>query len=144
MPVGFGESAIKSRGRAISVMAHLKHSIVEVKAEANFLAHSIIIAIARVDNDQNYKAYSQGRKVVSPVQNLLEATGIDLCNRAGILELVRFQEHFREYKMVVYQGLSCDDLMFEGQIESAKRINLLHERHYRVIANPTGAMAKKA
>jgi len=29
-------------------MAHLKRSIVEVKAEENFLAHALIIAIARV------------------------------------------------------------------------------------------------
>jgi len=33
MPVGFGKSAIKSRGRPLSVMAYLKTSIVEVKAE---------------------------------------------------------------------------------------------------------------
>jgi len=36
--------------------------------------------------------------------------------------------------------------MFEGQIDSTKRINLLYdevERHYHVIVNITGAMAKK-
>ena len=35
--------------------------------------------------------------------------------------------------------------MFEGQVESPKRINLLYddvERHYHVIVNMTGAMAK--
>jgi hypothetical protein len=35
--------------------------------------------------------------------------------------------------------------MFEGQIDSPKRINLLYdddEQHYRVIVNITGAMAK--
>ena len=50
-PVGFGRVALKSRGKPLPVMAHLKRSIVEVKAEENCLAHALIIAIARVDND---------------------------------------------------------------------------------------------
>jgi hypothetical protein len=43
MPVGFGRCALKSRGRPLSVMAHLKQSIVEVKAEQNCLAHALVI-----------------------------------------------------------------------------------------------------
>ena len=35
------------------------------------------------------------------VQNLLDTTGINLDNGAGIPELIRFQEHFREYEIVV-------------------------------------------
>jgi len=45
MPVGFGRVALKSRGRPLSVMAHLKRSIVEVKAEENCLVKALIIAI---------------------------------------------------------------------------------------------------
>jgi hypothetical protein len=33
MPVGFGKTALKTKGRPLSVMAHLKRSIVEVHAE---------------------------------------------------------------------------------------------------------------
>jgi hypothetical protein len=43
MPIGFG---VKSKGRPLSVMAHLKRSIIEVKAETICLAHALIIAIA--------------------------------------------------------------------------------------------------
>ena len=46
MPVGFGGS--KSKVRPLSVMAHLKKSIIEVEAENNCLAHALIIAIAKV------------------------------------------------------------------------------------------------
>ena len=145
MPVGFGKHAIKSMARPLSVMVHLKQSIVEVKSEENCLAHALIIAISRVDKDPNYKTYRQGRKVRPLVRNQLETTGIDLSNGAGNPDLVRFQEHFRDYKIVVYHGLSCEDLMLEGPVESAKRLNLLYdvERHYHVITNLTGAMAKK-
>jgi len=38
------------------------------------------------------------------VDRLLETTGIDLKNVAGIPERTEFQEHFHEYKIVVYSG----------------------------------------
>jgi len=33
MPNGFGKNVLKNRGRPLSVMAHLKRGIVELKAE---------------------------------------------------------------------------------------------------------------
>jgi hypothetical protein len=45
----------------------------------------------------------------------------------------------------VYDGLKCVSIMFEGQVESSKRLHLLYEevnRHYHVITNLT-AMAKQ-
>jgi hypothetical protein len=62
VPVGFGKKAETSKGRPLSVMAHLKRSIVEMKGEENCLAHAIVVALASVTNDPNYKAYTQGRK----------------------------------------------------------------------------------
>ena len=146
MPVGFGRCTMKSKGRPLSVMAHLKQSIVEVKAEENCLAHAILIAISRLEKDPNYNSYRRGYKIRRVVQKLLKKTCIDLSNGAGISEIVRFQENFREYKIVVYHGLSCEDIMFEGQVYSVKRINLLYddfERHYHVITNLTAAVARR-
>jgi len=144
MPVGFGRG-VKTMGRPISVMAHLNRSIIEVKAEYNCLAYALIIAISRINIDANYNSYRRGRRIGPAVQNLLETTGIDLTDSAGIPELVRFQEYFHEYKIVVYQGLGYDSIMFEGRVESSKRINLLYDEvdlHYHVITNLTGAMAR--
>jgi len=59
MPVGSGRG-IKTMGRQLSVMAHIKQSIVEVKTESNCLAWALIIAFARVQNDSNYKSYRDG------------------------------------------------------------------------------------
>ena len=95
MPSGFGERARKIMGRPLSTMVHLKKRIVEAKSEENCLAHALVIAIAKVENDPNYKAYIQGRKIRNVVQTLLEETGIDLTSGGGIAELTRFQEHFR-------------------------------------------------
>ena len=47
---------------------------------------------------------------------------------------------------MVYQGLGCADIIFEGQADSSKHLNLLYdevERNYHVITKLTGAMAKK-
>ena len=41
MPGGFGKRALKSRGRPLSFMSHLKRSFVVVKSSENCLAHAI-------------------------------------------------------------------------------------------------------
>ena len=46
----------------------------------------------------------------------------------------------------MYQDLACEDIMFEGQVDFPKRINLNYddvERHYHAIVNITGTMAKR-
>jgi hypothetical protein len=144
MPAGSG--GIKTKGRPLGVMEHLKRSIIEVKAETNCLAHAHIIAVARITTDPNYKAYRQGRKIHPVVDNLLATTGISLENGEGIPDLERLQDHFDQYKIVVYTGLNCDSIMYEGHVEMSERINLLYDdtnRHYHVIGSLTGAMAKQ-
>jgi len=54
---------------------------------------------------------------------------------------MRFQEHFKEYRIIVFGGLNCEDIYFDGQGKSEKRINLVYDdvkRHYHVINNLTG------
>ena len=99
-----------------------------------------------MENDQNYKAYRPGRKIRPVVQKLHAETGISLTEGGGNPQLIKFQEHFRQYKITVYQGLACEDVIFEGQVDTPKKINLLYddvERHYHVIVNIIRAMAKK-
>jgi len=82
MPVGFGRTALRTQGRPLANMAHLKRSIIEVKADNNCLAHALIIAIARMNKDPNYQSYRKGckKKIRPVVASLLETTGIDLTN----------------------------------------------------------------
>jgi hypothetical protein len=65
----------------------------------------------------------------------------------GIPELVAFQNHFaNEYRIVVYEGFDCNRILFNGQTDSERRINLLYDdvtRHYHVIGSLTGFMAKQ-
>ena len=68
MPVSFGKRAKKSKGRPLSVMAHLKRSVVAVKAEDNCMSHALIIAIAKAENDPENVAYRRGYKILPVVQ----------------------------------------------------------------------------
>jgi hypothetical protein len=54
-----------------------------------------VIAIAKLTNDPNYKAYRQGRKIHSVVDSLLSTTGFDLTNGGDVPEIIKFQEHFK-------------------------------------------------
>jgi phosphoribosylformimino-5-aminoimidazole carboxamide ribonucleotide (ProFAR) isomerase len=112
MPVGFGR--VKSKGRPLSVMAHLKRSVIEGKAETNCLAHALIIATARITNDPDYNSYRNGRRILPVVKHLLETTGIDLQHGGGINEVQQFQDHFTGYRIVVFGGLDCEDVIFDG------------------------------
>jgi len=56
IPLDFVKQAINSMDIPLSVLAHLKTIIVEVKAEENCLAHAILIAISRIDIDPHYNS----------------------------------------------------------------------------------------
>ena len=46
----------------------------------------------------------------------------------------------------VYIGLNCNNIMFEGQVDSTKTLNILYDdidRYYHVISNLTAAMARR-
>ena len=141
MPVGFGK-AETSKGRTLSMTAHIKRSIVEVKAKENCLAQALVIAVARVTNDLNYKSYRRGWKILAKVRELLQGSGVDLRRGGGIPELQAFQRHLSVYRIVVYSGLRCD-IMFDGQVAKPRRINLYDGQHYHVIAKKMAVMAKR-
>jgi len=142
MPIG-RSGGIATKGRPLEIMACLKRRIVQMKAESNCLAHAPVIAKAIVDGDnKNYQSYRHGYKIRPVVDRLLETTGIDLSLGGGVPELMRFQQHFKEYRIVIFGGLKCEDIYFDGQVESEKRINLVYDdvnKHFHVINSLTGA-----
>jgi hypothetical protein len=134
IPVRFGGGWVKTEGRSLEQIAHLKSCIVHVNAKKNCLAHALIIATSRVDNDPNYNSYRRGYKIRAEVDRLLEATGVDLSQGGGIPELESFQQYFHDrYKIVVYTGLRSDSITYEGQVNAPKRINLLFDEEKNIM-----------
>jgi hypothetical protein len=106
IPIGSGGGGIVTKGRPLETMGNFKKSIINVKGEVNRLARALIISIARLTDDPDYKAFRQERKIRPFVDNLLSTTGIDFVNGGGIPELIKFQEHFKEYRIVVFGELN--------------------------------------
>jgi len=99
MPVGFGK-AVKSKGRPLSVMAHVRNGIIEVKAETNCLAHARILAIARLTKDPNYNSYRREWKILPDVQHLLQTTEINLQNGDGSTKSSNSKTTFQSTKLM--------------------------------------------
>jgi hypothetical protein len=130
----------------LNVLSVIKKGIVVVKAAFLCLAHALIIAMARVNGDPKYKSYTDGYQLDKPVEELLKAYGVDLSNGGGLEELQQFQEYLSDYKIIVFDGLSPDRLIFSGNSLSATKLYLLYDPdcgHYNVITNIKAAMTKK-
>jgi len=126
-------------------MSSFKNSIVTVNAAFNCLAYALIIAMARVIGDPKYKSYSNGRGLKKPVEGLLKASCVDLCNGAGFEELRQYQGKISDYKIIVFDDLNPHRVMFSGNLSSAKKLHLLYDRnneHYNVITSLKGDMSK--
>ena len=81
-----------------------------------------------------------------PVEELLNVSGVDLSSGGGFEELQQFQQYLSDYKIIVFDGLYPDRVMFSGNSISAKKLYLLYNRdsgHYNVITNLKGAIAKR-
>jgi len=117
-----------------------------VKTAFLCLAHALIIAMAKVNGDSTFKSYRDGYGLKEPVEELVKASGVDLSNGGGFKELQQFQEYLSDYKIIVFDGLYPDRVMFSGNSLSTKKLYLLYDRnneHYNVITNLKGAMAKR-
>jgi hypothetical protein len=102
MQVGNGRE--KTKGRSLEVLNAIKKSIVIVKAGFLCLAHALIIAMARVNNDAKYKSYRNGYGLKKLVGEHLKASCVDLSNGGGFEELRQFQEYLVDYKIIMFDG----------------------------------------
>jgi hypothetical protein len=138
--------AEKTKERSLDVLSAIKRSIVVVKAAFLCLANAIIFAMAQVNGDPKYKSYINRRRLDKPVDDLLKASGVDLSNGGDLEELKQFQEYLSDYKIIVYDGLRPDRLIFSRNFLSAMQLYLLYDSdsgHYNVITNIKAAIAKK-
>ena len=125
-------------------MADLKRSIVEVKTETILCGPRPYCSHREINDRSRLQGIPPGAENI-PQSQLLERTAISLDNGRGIPEFESFQDHFRQYKIFVYTQLNCDEIMFEGHVETSERLNLLYDevtRHYHMIGDLTAAMAK--
>jgi len=142
MPVGNDRE--KTKGRSLDILSAIKKYIVKVKAGFLCLPIALIIAMDKVKVDPKYKSYRDCYNFKQPVQDLLSASGVKLTNDGGLNELEQFQIYLSDYKIIVYDGLNPDRVIFSGNYLSNKKLYLLYNGgHYNVITNFKSAMAKR-
>jgi len=81
-----------------------------------------------------------------PVVEILKASNVDLSNGGDFEGLRQFQQYISDYKIIVFDGLYPDRVMFSGNSLSAKKLYLLYDRdsgHYNIITYLKGSMAKR-
>ena len=83
-----------------------------MKAAFLYLAYALIIAMAKVNGDSKFKSYINGKCLKEPVEELLNASGVDLSNGGGFKVLQQFQQYLSDYKINVFAGLYPDRVMF--------------------------------
>ena len=127
MSAGNGRMAEKTKVWSLDVISAIKKGIVTVKEAFYCLAHALIIAMARVNGDPKYKSYRKGRGMKQPVEDLLNASGVDLRNPGGFKELQQCQEYLSDYKIIVYDGLNPHRVMFSANSVSSKKLYLLYD-----------------
>ena len=146
MPAGNGRTVEKTKGRFLNVLSAIRKSIVVVKAKFLCLAHALIIVMARVICDPKYASYRERYGLKKPVENLLSASSVQLTNGGCLKELEQFQKYLSGYKIIVYDGLSPDRVIFSGNSLSNMKLYLLYDSdsgHNNVITNLKAAVAKR-
>ena len=97
IPVGKGRE--KTKGRTLDVLSAIKKIIVKVKTGFFCLAHALIIVMAKTNGVPKYISFRDSYSLKQPVQDLLSASGVDLANGGGLMNLNNFKIIFRTTKL---------------------------------------------
>ena len=128
-----GNESDKTKGRSLYVLCAIK-SIVVFKTAFLCLAHALITAMAKVNGDPKFKSYRDCKGFKQPVQNLLSASGFKLNNGGAFKRLRQFKNYLSHYKIIVYDVLSPDRVIFSGNSLSNKKLYVLYDSgHFNVI-----------
>jgi len=76
--------------------------------------------VARVNGEPKYQSYGDDYVLKKPVDVLLKSSDVDLTNGGGFEELRQFQVHLSDSKIIVFDGLNPDRIIFIENSRSAK------------------------
>ena len=122
-----------------------KRAIVRIQNKDNLcLARAIVVAKAKVDNDERYENI---RKSEKPLQGRLahelhEKAGVPL-GQCGIEEVKKFQAYLTDYQINIVSKEHLNSLIYSGP-EASKHIYLYaHDNHYDIITSMPAFLARK-
>ena len=122
-----------------------KHSNVRIQNKDNLcLARAIVVAKAKVDNDERYQRISDSRKTLQGdlAHELHEKAGVPL-GQCGIEEVKKFQAYLSDYQINIVSKEHLNTIIYSGP-EAPKQIYLYaHDNHYDIISSMPAFLARK-
>ncbi|KAJ8965523.1 hypothetical protein NQ317_019537, partial [Molorchus minor] len=145
MPAGKGKHSAKVYNTFNDECGKRRGIIVINNKDNMCLPRALVVAIACVSKDPDQiKVRRDIRKIQTQrAAQLCTDVGIVIPEKGcGIPELQKFQEHFNNYNIVVYNyGTKGRDTIFKGPVEGPSLNLIYHEGHFNVITSLTAAFA---
>ena len=130
----------------INLEKHLasKRSIIRIQNKDELcLARALVVAKAKIDNDEQYKSIvdHRGSLQTQLAYELHEKAGVPL-GPCGMDEVKQFQTYLSDYQINIVSKEHQNNLLYSGP-DQEKRIYLyLHDNHYDVITSMPGFFAR--
>ena len=144
-PQGSGRS--KRTILNIKDFLHKKRSIIIIQNNDNLcLARALVVAIARIEKDPNYKNLTKpGRRTQEKkARELHEAANVPL-GPCGIPEVELFQKYLTNYEINIVSGNHDNSIIYPSKPSTGNDVTpiylYLHDNHYDIITTMTGFLS---
>ena len=130
----------------IDEFLHKKKSIITITNNDDLcLARALVVAIAKIEKDSNYKHIADSRKRIQErkARELHESANVPL-GPCGLPEVELFQKYLTDYEINVFSTAHNNSIIYptKPSTSNAKPIYLhLHDKHYDVITKMPGFLS---
>ena len=134
-----GSGRMSLKNKSLESMIRRKKSIVEIKNNDQLCAaRALVTAKAKVDNDNNYNTIKRGTLIQTNLaQQLHQAANVPE-GPCGLEEIAKFQEHLKDYQIVVISADHGFQTIFRGPT-SSKTLGLLKTgEHFHALTSLKG------
>ena len=143
-PEGSGKSRVKRTTLNIRKYLKEKKSIITINNNDDFcLARALVVAIAKIEKDPQYKQIrdSRGHLQLDRALGLHEAANVPL-GSCGMDEVKLFQQYLTNYQIIIVSGEHNDSIIYPLKppgTDEKPTINLyFHDKHFDVITTLPG------
>ena len=123
---------------------HKKKSIISIENNDDLcLARALVVAIAKVENEPNYKNLTKpGYRVLEKRAKALHVAANVPLGPCGIPEVALFQKHLTSYEINIVSGNHNNSIIFPPKSSTNRNVTsiylYLHNNHYDVITKMPG------
>ena len=145
--VNMPHGGVGTKRAIINLEKHLdkKRCIVRIQnSDEICLARALVVAIAKIENDRQYKVIANSRKVMQQhrAHALHEKAGVAI-GPCGLDEVKQFQAYLTDYQINIVSSDHQDSIIYSGPDKEKRIYLLLHDNHYEVITSMPAFFARK-